>query len=478
MVYGAASRPDSRAARYLIAAVIAVALVRVVAARPGPALAFMIVYLPLQQALLAYAYARGMPVGLVRQLGFVKELGAGAVLAALLEAKRRPRPLHRVDVLALAFLGVAILYLVAPAVIPGPFGSQKTSVRLAAFQLNVGFLVLFLACRRLNWTRRDLQLLALAAVVPAVVLAGTALWEQYGNESFVRFINSTLQFPSYRYFVLHQLDAQRFESVRSPLGSGHTLRVGGWLGPLQVGFLLVLPLALCLRRQLRQRNNAVSWVILGAIALTLVMTLTRSSLLGSLVASALILGSAAHYRLPGLSRLLLLGLAGVLVLAPVAGSTDVIARIGGAVNGTDTSTQIHSRSTSKAFDDLASAPIGLGLGYNPVSASLAGLQAGAPAENAYLQIGKELGVLAMGLFVALVFALQRDLRRGSRDDDESGVVTAIWAAGWGLAVNALFLHVWLSLSVSLTFWALAGIASSPSLRQVERDSEPVLALRA
>jgi hypothetical protein len=44
----------------------------------------------------------------------------------------------------------------------------------------------------------------------------------------------------------------------------------------------------------------------------------------------------------------------------------------------------------------------------------------------------------------------------------------MWLAGWGLFITGMFLHVWTSFPVALTFWGIAGAAIGPPLTPEER----------
>jgi hypothetical protein len=81
------------------------------------------------------------------------------------------------------------------------------------------------------------------------------------------------------------------------------------------------------------------------------------------------------------------------------------------------------------------------------------------AENNYLEVGDELGVLPMILFVALTVVLLLHLRRIARRRSDP-LFAAVWAGGLGIAVSAWFLQTWSDFAVAWTFWGLAGAAFS------------------
>jgi hypothetical protein len=79
------------------------------------------------------------------------------------------------------------------------------------------------------------------------------------------------------------------------------------------------------------------------------------------------------------------------------------------------------------------------------------------SENAYLQVANELGVVTMGVFVAMLGGIARALWRrphgGLPGDADRGLASAAAA----LLVGGMFLHIWLNLPLALMFWALAGL---------------------
>jgi hypothetical protein len=445
------------------------------ALRPRIALVSMLVYVPLQRPLLAYLYASGVPAPAVRYLGFYKELVVGSLILAALQAHRRsPRPWRRADALAATFVALAAVLVVVPAVLPGVLGNQPLFVLVAAFRLNCLFLIAFLACRRLSWTAEDLQALSKAAVVTALAMAAAVLWQAQDSVGFENFTVRTLQLPAYLRDVSGVTDTTTLSSVHNVVTSSGDIRAGGWLyDPLSLGFFMVLPVALAFRNLARRRSTPVAWVVAGLVGVTLVLTLTRSSVVAAVLSVLLLLLAAGRYRLGGRTKLLVATLLAVLVVAPFVGQSSLLARIDSAVQGKDVSAAEHASSSTRALEQLVAHPAGRGLGSNPVTATLEGTRSGITSENAYLQIGNELGVVPMLVFVLLVLVTQADLLIAARRRDDLSIEAVVWAAGWGLAFNGLFLHVWLSIPVALTFWSLAGAATSTPQPAAAEDVEQV-----
>src|SRR5205814_161542 len=82
----------------------------------------------------------------------------------------------------------------------------------------------------------------------------------------------------------------------------------------------------------------------------------------------------------------------------------------------------------------------------------------------YVQVGNELGILAMLVFVVLLVALLPALRRGAMADPSNPLCAGVRGACIGLIVAGLFHHVWIDFPVSWTFWMTAGLALGVSDR--------------
>ena len=145
--------------------------------------------------------------------------------------------------------------------------------------------------------------------------------------------------------------------------------------------------------------------------------------------------------------------------APLAGSTTLGQRTTEATQGSDTSAQAHVTALRAGFDTAVAHPLGLGLGSQPGIGSRFSVAGTVTAEDYYLGLADEVGVVAALLFVATFLLLLRELRRRSRSPGSVGSFAgALWAAAVGLAVGAVFLHVWLDVTLALSFWGVAAVA--------------------
>lgn len=121
------------------------------------------------------------------------------------------------------------------------------------------------------------------------------------------------------------------------------------------------------------------------------------------------------------------------------------------------SNDYHALFIRQGLEGIAEDP----LGYGPGTAGLASIQNPAGSfltENYYIQIGYELGILGLVLFVAANVYVYMLLRR-------SGGVWAhvLMAAFWAYVVTNMLLHTWSNEAVALQWWLLAGLLISSQL---------------
>lgn len=442
----------------LLAAGVVAVLVAVVR-RPVAGLVALLVFLPLQQVLLSALLANGAPLGAVRQLGGLKELLVlGLVLAAARAARGRPR-LDLLDGLALAYLALVTAYLLLPVVAPGLLFDVPFQPRLLSWRTNVLFVVAFLACRRLGLTGQELRRVVRVVLALAALLAGCALLEFAAPEVWSRFLVDVLQVPEFQAQVFEVKATTDDALSRGAVGDVDVVRSGSLLlSALTLGFALVPALGLALERLTAARLQAGALALTVVTALGVATTLTRSALIAAVVTAYASLRYGVLRGRPGRLRLGLVLLVALVLVLPVAGTTAAGQRLAGTFSG-DASTTDHLESLEAGVDGLVASPLGRGLGTAPGVGDRFDVTGRLTAENAYLQVGTELGVVAMLLFAALLGVAVVRLRRAALGGGPgAGTASGLAAAGLGLAVGGMFLHVWLDFTTAVTFWALAGAA--------------------
>jgi hypothetical protein len=441
-----------------------VGLVWLAAARPAVSLVGIIVWVPVQVSALAFLYRHGAPALLVKNLGYLKEFWEIALLCAVFRQRRVPRPFDALDWIITAYIAIATAELLLPFVAPGTLGGNPFNVRLNAWRLDAMFMVVFLCVRRLDWDPQIVRSVRLAVFFVGAVLAGFALWEATDNSGFNDFLLHTIDLPSYRADVLHNPFGTR-TNLLTPGSIGNTTytRVGSLINdPLALGFFMTVPFAVALERVGAHRMVKMASVVAGISAATVLLTITRGAIVSLGVIA--ILGACVGISRVSTERLrvVLVMIAAIAVLLPVAGQSAFVARMEGIFTSShDEDTQLHITRPLEAARELANHPLGRGLGTNNSTGSRFDTGTSAASENSYLQTGMELGMPSMALFIAALIMTLIQLRRRSKEDsDASGLAGGVWLAGCGLAVGGLVLEVWYQLAVTLIFWATAAVALS------------------
>jgi len=220
------------------------------------------------------------------------------------------------------------------------------------------------------------------------------------------------------------------------------------------------------------RQKAYLWIFITAALVVFFFTYSRSAVLGLLVA----LSFFAWHSLKNaqLRRVLL---AGAVVAVLLFSSGVWLMRD----NNTVQNTLFHSDETSQAgtssnaqrlsalkqgIHDIENQPLGAGPGTAGPASERNNGQARI-AENYFLQIGQEVGVIGLVLFVAINGLVAQQLWR--RTDTLSRVLLASFV---GLTIVNLMSHAWVDDTLCLLWWGLAGAAlSAPDILKRKHEQK-------
>jgi hypothetical protein len=235
--------------------------------------------------------------------------------------------------------------------------------------------------------------------------------------------------------------------------------------PNSLGAYLIIPLSVLTLYMLRLKTYATQrQVILTAVWLAhltaLYLTFSRSSWLAALIAMVLAVWwqfSSQFVRL--IKRYWLVGMA--IVVASASGLymlrsntliDGVLTHSTSAQVGDVDSNEYHVLYAQRGIDGIFARP----LGHGPGTAGLASIHnpnGGLLTENYYVQIGYEVGVLGLALFIGLHILLYIRIRQ--RRDTWTAVLLA---AFWAYVVTNMLLHTWSNEAVAAQWWLLAGMA--------------------
>jgi len=123
------------------------------------------------------------------------------------------------------------------------------------------------------------------------------------------------------------------------------------------------------------------------------------------------------------------------------------------------SNMIRDAAIKGGLHDVIHQPLGRGTG-TARPASFYNKHTPRIAENYYLQIGQEVGVAGLAIFLAIIIMVGRQLWQ--RKDDP--LARVLLASLVGISFVNLVSHAWTDDTLSLLWWGLAGIALAPILR--------------
>jgi hypothetical protein len=443
-----------------VAGVVGAVLVLLLSQRIVGALVALIFLIPLQGVLLAYVLRLGAPVTLVRDLGTYKDVVIAAAIVAAFERHTTRRRADAIDKWAAAYVLVATLYLVLPWISSLHLYPASFYVRFLAWRLNVEFVVLLIVVRRLALTTRERALLEGAALWGSFVVAAAGIFEYLDSKAFNNFLVHTVRYIDYQKTLTGTTQSHGGEDLRGFIDvAGHNvLRIGSVLiDPVVLGFFLIPGLAISLRRLTARRTGA-SQLTLAVIGSALVLTLTRSAVLAAVVLIAVTILALPNVSTPGRTRLiiLLVGVTGAAV--PFAAHVHFTARSESAVAGTDVSTTGHIADLGHALAVLFTHPLGQGLGTVAGVGKRFKVAGRVTTENAYVQVGDEIGIFAAVALVGFLIALAIHLLRRQRGLADGSHAMIAGALVISFIVGGLLQEVWLAYATALTIAVLVGMA--------------------
>ncbi len=371
-----------------------------------------------------------------KELLSIAIVGLSVYIFARSQPKERLFRLDTSNVLALAFvaLGLVITVALGVAFVPAVFGIK---VVLLPF-------ILFLAIQLAGVQVND-ELLTKLVLWPSYMVATVAILQEY-------FI------PQSWWGILGYSDTT-IRPIQLVDPAVRSIRAFATLGgPNQLGAYLILPtiLGLVLAVRTKRWQYALGAILTGAGS---VVSFSRSAWLGMMVAlvcAVFLLGNKMLKII--LATLVGLGLVSLLLLSSslpqyLKGTKAQYFLLHGRYNDTsqvEGSDVGRTSSQRKAIAVIAREPWGHGLG----TAGPASFRASQPfiTESWYLQIGLELGLVGLALFIVFCGNNVVELVRLN-----SPLSLALAASIMGLSLTNLFLHAWADSTLGIMTFSLLGL---------------------
>lgn len=430
-----------------------------------------------------------------------KEIVLGVALVSVgctaWRARRLPFRPGTVDLLALGFALVALVYAVVPQSVLGGSGDRVA----ALYGLRHALLpaAAFFFGRSLLLSARELRRLGGVLLVSAVALAVFGLVDVYAIPvEWWRGSGAVGYFHDQLGFTLHGPGGLPENFAYNHHDGLFRRLVSAFISPLGAAFMLVVALLVAASPGPGWRRPRVLLPAGAIIAAALLFTISRSSLIA--LAAGLVVLAAARRRLwplPVAAAVIAAGVAFAAAFphfgprthffaADLAYQKQLAEQKGGlpgntALSPADPSIRSHLSSLRNGLERVWRHPQGYGLGNAGVVARRFG-ETPKAGESNYAEIGVETGVLGLALFVAwsvaLLLALIRRARAATEEDVRwlAGGVAASFAAVLALAVQTDAYGVpWLALCV----WSLAGALVVPATAlATARSARSVAARRA
>ncbi len=468
--------------------------------RPVTALPLYVVGLALHNAAMAALYAAGVRGAVLTAITAWKEILLAIALVRVgsdaVRKRRLPFRVRAVDVLALAYAFLVVGYVFVPqSALGGLAGHRAIALAFRHDIAPVGayFLGRFVVLHRDDLRRIAWMLLGVAAFLAAVGLADVyavsiGWWRTNGVvDYFHRQLGYDYHGTGVRLDEHGAVYGLPENFIYNVGGDKPFLRrlVSTFLSPLASGYLFVVAL-LVTASTLRRRRSTVALAVVTFAGL--LWTFSRSSLV-ALAAGLVVIGLVRRRPVELAAALAVIGVAiGWAQLFPKIGPTGHWTKVdvayqhtiakGGpagsftAVSGNEPSLHSHWVSLREGARTMVRHPQGYGLGNVGQTASRTGtpLKAG---ESNYTELGVELGVLGVLLWIAWNAALLIGLLRGGRDDPWAAGTAAAFASVLALAVQTDVIgDPWIAYCV----WGLAGALLSrtrPQERLARADAPAV-----
>lgn len=237
--------------------------------------------------------------------------------------------------------------------------------------------------------------------------------------------------------------------------------------PNSYGAYLILPLSLLWALILKRSSSHKLLIPLLLIhGLALLLTFSRGAWLGAAISGLLVSGYIYKNKITSLIKKYYIILA---VLSLCIMSAGFVLRdsyvFQNVILHSDESTvmddpnELRIQLQNKAVQEIADDPEG----HGPGTAGLVSI--GNPkgtflTENYYLQIGYEIGVLGLALFMSILVLVYRSVTK----DADSGLRAVLIGSFWAYGFISLLIHLWSNEAVAAQWWLLAGLVAGATIR--------------
>ncbi len=234
-------------------------------------------------------------------------------------------------------------------------------------------------------------------------------------------------------------------------------------GANPLGAYLIIPIALTTLLLIRKGRNWRQALLLAGSLLLLIFTYSRSAWIGAALTIGILLFVSLRSHQARLRALIgavvLVVLLGLVSLAFHESSRweNLVFHTQSTSNVKVSSIDSHLEALRLGINDVRHEPLGAGVGTAGPASAHNGDKPANIAENYFVQIAQELGIIGLGLF-ALINIGVGYLLWIRRDDT---LALSLFASLIGLTLVNLLSHAWTDDTLAYVWWGLAGIAMAP-----------------
>ena len=265
-----------------------------------------------------------------------------------------------------------------------------------------------------------------------------------------------------RHFGYSEKTIQPYQTVDANLSYVRVQSTLRGANPLGAYLVLAVPAGLA---YFRKRSAQAAW-LLGSL-IVLFYSYSRSSWAGMTLAAIVLVWLATRQaKKIWLTAAIVAVVAGAGLYGLRSSQTvqDIFLHTSNHSTSATSSNQLRNEALSSGFHDVIHQPLGRGPGTAGPASFRNNGHANRIAENYYLQLGQEVGIAGLAIFLAINLLVVRQLWR-RRADLLARVLLASWL---GISFINLLSHAWTDDTLSLLWWGLAGVAVAsrwPAKRQ-------------
>jgi hypothetical protein len=423
-------------------------------------IALILILLPFHAFLTVWAssaFGHYTPLRLWKE-GLITIVFVGAIYILAVSAAVRKQLFSSWLVRLIAIYAVLVL-------ICGAVAFSRHGVNLKAFAygtlLDLRFLVFFLlvwvvaACSpilRLKWRR--------------LLLVPAALVVVFGIIQYL-----FLPYDFLKHFGYGTSTISPYETINHDI---HYIRIESMLrGANPLGAYLVLIISALTALLVTGKNRLWQKSLFGiAVLAALVFSYSRSAWIGAALSVIIVLWLSL--KTPRAKKLALVSTGVIIVIGGVAAlalrhSTtlqDAFLHTNNQSQAPESSNQGHAAAFRAGLHDIARQPLGGGTG-TAGPASIYNNHPSRIAENYFLQIGQEAGILGLVLFVAINVEVARKLWLKRADP----LALALLGSLVGLSFVNMLSHAWTDDTLAYIWWGLAGIALAPAILKANKHKQ-------